>query len=302
MRGFGGVFGFLVQTMASSASKCIFCNGSPLTNEHVFADWIKPYIPKIHVRHELHSYTETKKSGVWHPKKSNKGHRTGNPYSWKVKCVCKPCNTGWMSNDIQGRAKRFLIPLFEGAPIVLLEEAQRAVSAWATLLSIVAEFDSRAEAIAIPVKERMRFYAEKTTPPDTWKVWIGAYAGAVPPGFYWHTTLPISSPEHIPEGGDPDFPYAHTQTTTFIVGKLYAHVFSSPVPDVISKVKMGPRGDVVLSQIWPVIDRRLEWPKALMTDRDAATIPVALYNFFRSIPPPEKADNAYAANLINNQE
>jgi hypothetical protein len=45
-----------------------------------------------------------------------------------------------MSNDIQETAKPFLIPLFEGAPALLSEEAQRLVSAWIGLATIIAEF------------------------------------------------------------------------------------------------------------------------------------------------------------------
>jgi hypothetical protein len=274
--------------MASSVAKCVFCEGSPLTQEHVFADWTKAYIPRLHIRHEFHSYDETKKAGVWIPKQDFKGHRTGNPYSWKVKCVCGPCNAGWMSNDIQETAKPFLIPLFEGIPTLLSEEAQRRVSAWIALATIVAEFDRRSEK-AIPDKERLLFFKEKAPPQETWKIWIGAYAGTAAQGFYWHTTIPISSPEHVPEGGDPDFPWAHTQTTTFIIGKLYAHVFSCPVTDAIAKLKMGPRGTAVLSQVWPVVSPTVPWPKDLLTERDAASIPTSLFNFFRSIPPPEKS-------------
>ena len=185
-----------------------------------------------------------------------------------------------MSNDIQTPAKPFLIPLFE--------DAQRRVSAWIALATIVAEFDKRSEK-ASPDKERLYFFKEKLLPLRTWKIWIGAYAGQAQ-GFYWNATMPISSPEHVPEGGNPNFPYAHTQTTTFIVGKLYAHVFSCPVPDAITKLKNGARTEAVLSQIWPIIDQRIDWPKNLVTDRDAANIPTAIFNFFRSIPPPKQIE------------
>ena len=111
--------------------------------------------------------------------------------SWTVKCVCGPCNSGWMSNDIQTPAKPFLIPLFE--------DAQRRVSAWIALATIVAEFDKRSEK-ASPDKERLYFFKEKLLPLRTWKIWIGAYAGQAQ-GFYWNATMPISSPEHVPEGG-----------------------------------------------------------------------------------------------------
>ena len=185
-------------------------------------------------------------------------------------------------------AKPFLIPLFEGIPTVLDEDAQRRVSAWIALATIVAEFDKRSEK-ASPDKERLYFFKEKLLPLRTWKIWIGAYAGQAQ-GFYWNATMPISSPEHVPEGGNPNFPYAHTQTTTFIVGKLYAHVFSCPVPDAITKLKNGARTEAVLSQIWPIIDQRIDWPKNLVTDRDAANIPTAIFNFFRSIPPPKQIE------------
>ena len=99
--------------MASSVRSCIFCGEKPVTQEHVFAEWIKAYIPTVHVQATNCTGTvKLKRGGVWIPKRERKGHKTGNPYSWKVKCVCGRCNSGWMSNDIQEAAKPFLIPLF----------------------------------------------------------------------------------------------------------------------------------------------------------------------------------------------
>jgi hypothetical protein len=194
-------------------------------------------------------------------------------------------NETWMSG-IQNRAKPFLVPLFEGHFTTLHEHSQRLIAAWIAMATIAAEFDKRLER-AIPDKDREWFAEEHVPPNDTWKIWIGAYFGT-PLGFFWHSTLPISSPEHIPEGGDPNFPWAHTQTTTFIVGQLYVHVFSCPIADVVRKVSLGVRGNVVMSQIWPPTDRVFGWPKALLTDRDAQSIPVSIFNGFRSIPPPAK--------------
>ena len=77
---------------------CIFCPRTNLSREHVWADWLKHYIPKnapFHsslaaVAHPTH--TEFKRSKV-----------SGDIQNRKLRIVCEQCNNRWMS-QLQERA------------------------------------------------------------------------------------------------------------------------------------------------------------------------------------------------------
>lgn len=274
--------------MATNPKICIFGSShGKVTREHVFANWLKAHIPPIHVRHQPIEYTERKKGELWFPQLTRGVHRTGNPYNWTVSCVCKKCNNEWMS-VLQERAKPVIVPLLLGKPTSLDIASQITLSAWVAMATIVAEFDPRNSTIAIHERDRDWLYKHHTAP-SSFRIWIGQYADQNSKGFYWHTTMPISSPEDVPEGENPDLPRSHTQTTTFIVGQLYVHVLSSSVPAVVSKLRLNGRAPSLLTQVWPSIHQSITWPPGTrLVDTDTDGIAVALFDYLRRIPPPTK--------------
>ena len=79
--------------------RCIFCG---VTQEHMWANWLRSYIPRELTRHA----TSVEKV---HPRNTEQNiqTRTGDPHSRRIKCVCRACNNGWMSR-LQENAKPFL--------------------------------------------------------------------------------------------------------------------------------------------------------------------------------------------------
>jgi hypothetical protein len=82
--------------MAKSQRKCIFWDGpkhcTKLSGEHIWADWLKKYIPKDMVNHtsaQIRKYADREEQTV-------KTHG-GDLRSRKMRVVCEDCNTGWMS-------------------------------------------------------------------------------------------------------------------------------------------------------------------------------------------------------------
>jgi hypothetical protein len=85
---------------------CAFCGApAPLTGEHVFAEWLAPYLPKLGSSGHTVSNTLRAVDGAnlkIHSDNysSRKGdlYRKGRPMkNQTLKIVCERCNSGWMS-------------------------------------------------------------------------------------------------------------------------------------------------------------------------------------------------------------
>ena len=91
---------------------CIFCGtDGKLTREHIWADWLKKYIPKDMPDYRAGTMVLGKPGD---PPISDVGKRVGgDPRSRRVECVCgsrtfrgkqRGCNDGWMG-ELQEQAK-----------------------------------------------------------------------------------------------------------------------------------------------------------------------------------------------------
>jgi hypothetical protein len=117
---------------------CIFCPNPANSREHIWADWLKDYVPRTQINHG--------QARTWIHEDGRQDrvvqHRSGDPRSRKLKIVCTACNNNWMSR-IQERAKPILIPLIRGDACTLDAEAQRVLSGWAALLVMIDEYTHR---------------------------------------------------------------------------------------------------------------------------------------------------------------
>src|ERR1700730_10701224 len=87
--------------MVEQLKCCIFCGSNDkLTNEHVYGEWLKAYVPRMRNKHEF-QYVKSGSPGVH--EYADKKIRAGDPVSSQVRVVCSSCNSGWMSG-LQNRA------------------------------------------------------------------------------------------------------------------------------------------------------------------------------------------------------
>jgi hypothetical protein len=109
---------------------------------------------------------------------------------------------------LQNDVKSILVPLLKGEKATLFKKPQATLASWIAMFTMVAEFQS------IGYHER-----------QNWRL------------VYAHNTLPVStgsgSIHHSDDGSLPN-----TQTTTFVVGKLYVHVLSTAVRGVINRQRI----------------------------------------------------------------
>jgi hypothetical protein len=262
--------------MARTSKYCIFCGKAPTTREHIWADWLTQYIPKIMPKHNSTSTMVNadrgmdKVSKVW----------GGDPRSRRLQIVCGPCNNGWMSS-LQTAAKPTLIPLITGKSINLTLERQKILAAWSAMSVICAEYFYPKSA-AVSVTNRRWLYQTHTAPND-FRIWIGDFDRKEWLPHWGHSSLRISASEHEgPQGWTvhPDgTPRVNTQTTVFVVGRLFILSYSCPFPEILHAEKIVDAVDSRLSQIWQPRHSFLLWPPAdTLSDRSADNLAGSIFS------------------------
>lgn len=248
---------------------CIFCNSPGLTREHMWADWLKEYIPRTEDRH----CTGVTIIGIHEDENREEiSIRAGDLHSRRIKCVCGVCNSGWMS-ALQTSARPILVPTLAGEPIQLHRRSQTILSAWCTMMTMVSEHLQQGMSSISPTERDYLKTHQK--PPRNWRIWIGRHAGQNHTR-YFHRTLPFVTKDEFERSGGPSTDVAaNTQTTTICLGKhLLIHIMSSDVGwSLIRRWRLPAQIRDNLVQIWPVRDKIICWPPDLaLNDAGVALI------------------------------
>ena len=77
------------------STKCVFCNSSEKSKEHIFAQWMRDYFEEKDFTNVLH--LETPEDNLLDSLKSGLSKGTESSYGYTTNKVCENCNTGWMS-------------------------------------------------------------------------------------------------------------------------------------------------------------------------------------------------------------
>lgn len=247
--------------MATAPGKCIFCGNGGLTKEHMFADWLRNFIPREMLEHRIQTsldFPDRTQSSVQ--------HRTGDPHSRRIRCVCAACNSGWMS-QFQEDTKPFLVPMLRGEPTSSHRKAQTQIATWITMTVMVAEFLNR-DQVAVSSEERQWFF-KNARPPRHWRIWIGQHRGKTS-SLWTHNAMSLT--EEKPETIATDTIHeSNTQTSTILLGEhLIIHIMSSLIARRIIRLwKLPPSIAPLMSQIWPIRNPRVTWPPgSALTDAD----------------------------------
>lgn len=235
--------------------RCIFCGAFGLTHEHIWADWLKDYIPRDQ------PYHISRKADVspYETESVSLERKTGDFHSRRVYCVCKACNSGWMS-QLQERVRPYLVPMLKGQKITLYKNGQTALCAWVSMMIAVAEYVNR-DKVAIPQSDRT-FLRERRKPPSHWHIWIGAHRNQTYP-IYSHRILEFAEKgEEVPRRARANG--QNTHATTICVGEyLLIYAMSSiPARNLVRKWKPPTPVRPYLDQIWPINGRAVTWPPA----------------------------------------
>lgn len=157
----------------SKPEGCIFCGNTPLTGEHIFANWMRQYLDPSATRtnHSVFKY-RAHSDGTNELVEVGPGvaDRAGDHRSRKLHIVCGPCNNGWMSR-MQEEVKPILVPMLQGNWSRLSNDDQEKLGAWATMTAYVWEA-AEPSLVTSTANERRRFM-ERKKPGYNWLVFVG---------------------------------------------------------------------------------------------------------------------------------
>jgi len=111
----------LVTKIVRELDRCIFCNGTDMTEEHLIADWAHRAFARARrpTNQLLATWVGPKQLAI-----------TDEDPVLTAKVICRPCNNEWISG-IDKSAAEVLKPLIRGEREVFLDSAgQAAVAAW----------------------------------------------------------------------------------------------------------------------------------------------------------------------------
>jgi hypothetical protein len=224
-----------------SGRGCVFCGGKPLTGEHVIPEWIGPYLEHP-AGHGMH-----RRINVIDGRFETTSQWQNAPATVEVKCVCQPCNGGWMSN-LENEVRPFMVSILKGHQREFFAGGLTALSTWAVKTTLIAAAQVKPD---IPGSFYEAFYMARV-PSRGMKIWLGAVDN--PYSIYIdHRPLRVavdatSKPPDALNG----------YVTTLGVGHLALYVFARegdepPVQDFIGEFRH------TLTRIWPV-SGPVKWP------------------------------------------
>lgn len=219
---------------------CFFCSGAADSREDAWPRWMTSQFKGTRLS-EAHL------------------ERRGKESSWRVlepeltvRCVCRQCNNGWMS-QLESQAKPFLQPLLMGENCYLDMSGQATVALWSMKTAMVLEALDQPEQRAYTQLERDRLRTLSAIPWRT-SVWLAA---SVDRSFFLS-----SKNRHLGEGPNPipgvsitiAFAHAVLQVLTIRVPEDVG-----PKTIVTTGVRRGP-WDRASLRIWPDQSVQLQWP------------------------------------------
>jgi hypothetical protein len=149
---------------------CIFCSQTPVTREHLFPNWMQKEL----ANHPRWKISPTKLQGREGEHGAKQWIRN-KPLGMIIRCVCRSCNTGWMS-DIEGAAKPILLSMVRGAEYVELDTvAQENIARWACLKAVIGAYVF-SKPHPVP-NEWLQHLFHKHSAPDDWHVFTTRYIG-----------------------------------------------------------------------------------------------------------------------------
>jgi hypothetical protein len=145
---------------------CVFCDADgPLTLEHVFPDWLRPFLT-IEGEHE----TGTQRRQIFRVgREVTDTSFPAAPATQTVRSVCAECNNGWMS-QLEGRAKPYLETILRGHGRSYHREGRTLLATWLVKTALIAgsRFEPRLPG------DFYRQLREDQQPSENTRVWLGA--------------------------------------------------------------------------------------------------------------------------------
>jgi hypothetical protein len=143
-------------------TSCVFCHGAPVTNEHVWPEWVGKAFKKGFTVSRFRFATTGGKE------------RRMQALAIKAEVVCGSCNNGWMS-ALERKASPILKRMMftPGKTVAVNATQQATLSLWAYKTALMLDFIN--ESLHMPASRYATLFAQKPDIPDGISVWTAAY-------------------------------------------------------------------------------------------------------------------------------
>lgn len=223
-----------------------------MSGEHRIANWVRAHTLRPAMLNHERTQLDWELEGIASAKTV---HVSGDPYSLKVRWVCKTCNNGWMS-DLQNQAKPILVPLLANQSSTLGVEDLTTLARWVAMTVMTGEFANQSTEPVVSISQRDRESLKAgNAPPGNWHIWIGKSREDT--ATWAHSLLPLLGNEPHPfDVNGPAIPT--TQLTIFGVGSLVFVSFSSFFQSC--NWRFGGRARKRFAKMWPPPSGGFDWP------------------------------------------
>jgi hypothetical protein len=184
----------------------------------------------------------------------------------RLRCVCIPCNTGWMS-DVEKEAGPILSLMAQDFALSLTQEQRALITAWAVMRAMLWEYFAPAGRRPYYLDwDRADMRTGRKIPENT-TVWLARYGGLA--SLWSFLTDATADPRHpVPDAT------ARAVLTTLVFGRLCIQVMSYRTLMAESVIDMTPLPgpwDNCAVTIWPPARRHVvDWPPRLTLERDVS--------------------------------
>lgn len=258
-------------------TKCIFCNATNVTKEHIFSKRFHQFMDSPQASPAQGIFTslgEVSEQVIF--------KFPGALRDWQIKCVCgglkNTCNNGWMREldaKMEAAASRLMrLPSQEILPFRLLEDAQKTIATWAVMKVMVVNHNM------VHHTHRKQIRA-KQHPPSGWAVWIGNYERNPEGNTEWSSRPFSVIRDDLLAARASKIAKANSHTTTIILQNLLIHVAYCRDHRLVTKwrfssnIEGGPLSGH-LFRIWPTLGHSILWPGKPLNSRDADVIADAI--------------------------
>jgi hypothetical protein len=240
---------------------CIFCGDPANSKEHVFAEWMHPYLPSpkgvVSTHKPPHTLQVTKIShdGTTsvEPPRSGQFNRPGEMKSKRLRVVCKPCNNEWMS-VLQTTAKPILLPFIQGTWATLTPASQRILAAWITGYAMVAEKSGDlSEAFTQAQRKEFKDQGDTREPRKNCLIWIFANHDEYNPSSFGIRIVDASKVSQVT--ADIDERKSYASITIFSLNRLGVvaiNVIDDEVFSLVSNNLTRLASQLGLRLLWPI--------------------------------------------------
>jgi hypothetical protein len=190
----------------------------------------------------------------------------GHSGSKKVRNVCNACNNGWLSKEIESRAKPILLRLIRGEILSIDDDAQRILSIWAAKIVMTGEYVSSSGQV-VSQTERTQLM-NTLEPPQGWHIWVGSYGGE---DYRELSLFQHAGGLRIPSVDDADAVPHNFEVSAIGIGDALFLVMNSSWPRLWPTIsKIVEEQGAGLCRLWPRSGNSISWPRwTILSDKDA---------------------------------